>query len=119
MLGGAGELDTARLAPAADEDLGLDDDLAAAGAKEAVGGDPGLVGRTRDLPVRDGQTLCDQQGLGVGFLDLHAWQAPLGVDNGDRDGTALNSPETNTERTGGGLLPAPSVGRPPPPRAHR
>ena len=46
------------------------------------------AGGVGDLPARDGQTLGHEQGLGVGFLDLHAMEAPLArstfMDGGSR-----------------------------------
>ena len=68
----AGQLDAAGLAPAADEDLGLDDDPVGAGRQEPLGGRARLGRRPGDLPRRDGQALGEEQRLGVGFLDLHA-----------------------------------------------
>ena len=57
----AGELHAARLAPPADEDLGLDDDLApSALPKEALGGGPGLVDGVGDLPGGDREPLGER-----------------------------------------------------------
>ena len=78
LLGEAGELDAARLAPPADQDLGLDHDLLCAGREEPIGGGPGLGRGVGHLPRRDGQTLGDEERLGVGFLDLHGWSFTIG-----------------------------------------
>ena len=68
---GARELHAAGLAATADEDLGLDDDLAGPGGEEAAAAARASSTRVGDLPGRDRQALGDEQRLGVGFLDLH------------------------------------------------
>ena len=77
--GGARELHAAGLAAPADEDLGLDDDLARQpAAEEPLGRRPRLGRGVGDLPGRDRQALGDEQRLGVGFVEFHARQAPVG-----------------------------------------
>ena len=73
LVGRAGELHAAGFPPAPDEHLGLDHHLARGVGRigqEPDGGRPGLGRRQRDLPWGNGQALGDQQGLGVGFVDL-------------------------------------------------
>ena len=65
------QLHAAGLAPAADEDLGLDHDGAGAAAQDPFRGGARLGHGVGDLPVGYGQALGDEQRLGVGFLDLH------------------------------------------------
>ena len=75
LVRGRRELDAAGLAPAADQDLGLDHDLAggiAGVGEEADGGGARLRRRAGDLPGGDRQPLGDEQRLRVGFVDLHA-----------------------------------------------
>ena len=69
----ARELHATGLAPATDQDLGLDHDLPAdrTRGEEATGGGAGLVDGVGDLPGWDRQALGDEQRLRVGFLDLH------------------------------------------------
>ena len=80
----AGELHAAGLAAPADEDLGLDDDLAGARGEDPLGGRARLAGGVGDLPGRDRQALGDEQRLGVGFLDLHAMVGSVRADAGSR-----------------------------------
>ena len=83
------KLDAAGLAAPADEDLGLDHDGAGAAGEDPLGGGTRLGDGVGDLPAGHGQALGDEQGLGVGFLDLHeARQAPLGGSGRESDGTA-------------------------------
>jgi peptidoglycan hydrolase-like protein with peptidoglycan-binding domain len=67
-----------------------DNHLAANGtvAEEPLGGLSGLVRRVSDLPPRDGQTLGHEQGLGVGFLDLHGRAGSGGEATRAVDGNA-------------------------------
>ena len=110
----AGELDATRLAAPADEDLRLDDDRVAALVEEALRGGPDVVDGMRDLPRRDGQPLREQQGLGVGFLDLHGRATASGGWSGrEGDGTASDRDgrvEGRADRTAG---TAPVAGRRP------
>ena len=89
LVRGTGQLHAAGLAAAADEHLGLDDDLAGAFVEEPLGGRDGLVDGVGDGPRRDRQALGDEQRLRVGFLDLHGrGQAPGMGRWAGRDGTA-------------------------------
>ena len=107
LVRGARELDAAGLASAADQDLGLDDDLVGAPGEEALGGGTGLLDGVGDGPGRDRQALGDEQRLGVGFLDLHAGARSVwwGSRRGG-DGTA-------SERGGGTHDGAGRLARPP------
>ncbi len=103
LFGEAGELHPARLAAAADQDLGLDDDLPGASGEEGLGGLAGLVSAMRDGPGGDRQALGDEQGLGVGFLEFHARRTlACGAGRiGRVDGTALGVVETRPDRLAG------------------
>ncbi len=84
LVGRGGELHAAGLAAAADQDLGLDHDLA--GGVAGVGQEPdrggaGLGRGAGDLPGGDREPLGDEQRLGVGFVDLHA----TGETSGEAD----------------------------------
>ena len=71
LVGAAGELHAAGLAAAADEDLRLDDDLAAARVEQPLRRRARLGRRGRDRPVRNGQSGLLEQGPGVELLELH------------------------------------------------
>src|SRR5207247_11274681 len=86
LLGRAAQLCPAGLAAAADEDLGLDDDLLPAGGEEAVRGGARLGRGLGDLPWRDRQALRHEERLRVGFLDLHARRTPWALDQSSRHG---------------------------------
>ena len=85
--------------------------------QDPFGGGARLRGRVGDLPGGHGQPLGHQQGLGVGFLDLHAMRLRFegerprrsgrsGRDGREADGTASNRPGTpKVERTDDPPLP--------------
>ena len=75
---GARELHATGFPAPTDEDLGLDDDLVGTRAEESFRRRPRLGRGVGDLPCRDRQALGDEQRLGVGFVEFHARQAPVG-----------------------------------------
>ena len=95
LRGVRGELHAAGLAAPADEHLGLDDDRVGAQGESPLRGRPCLGRRPGDFPGGDRQALGHEEGLGVGFLDLHEWVRLLelgGIGPGERvlnvDGSA-------------------------------
>ena len=85
LVGAGGKLHAAGLAAPADEDLGLDDDRAGTARQDPLGGGTRLGDGVGDLPVGYGQALRDEQGLCVGFLDLHEGDGSAGrVGVGER-----------------------------------
>ena len=95
------ELHAAGLAPPADEHLGLDDNGARAEGEGSFGGPAGLRGRPGDLPGGDRQALGHEEGLRVGFLDLHADSGSSGGPprRGRRDGWAgVEGPRRDRDR---------------------
>ena len=87
LVGGAGELDAAGLAPAADEHLGLDHDLVARRpARSRSAAARASAGVRATSQAGTGRPWASEQGLGVGFLDLHAGSElrdGLGAEPGD------------------------------------
>ena len=94
-----GELHATRLAATADEDLGLDDDRGGAASEHPLGCRPCLRDRVGDLPAGDRQALGDEQGLRVGFLDLHGRTGSCGDRGGEGDGTASRCRPVEMERS--------------------
>ena len=68
------ELHPARLATAADQHLGLDHDLARRAGKETFGGGTGRGKILGDGVVGNGQSVSEQEPLGVVLLQLHCWR---------------------------------------------
>ena len=66
-LGVGGDLDPARLAAAADQDLGLD----RAGVADPLGGGDGLLDGGRDLAARHGDAVLGEQLLALILEEVH------------------------------------------------
>ena len=87
LVGRGGQLHATGLAATADEDLGLDDHGLVARQQDPLRCGPCLGRRMGHFPAGNGQTLGHEQGLGVGFLDLHAMEAPLARSTSDGRGS--------------------------------
>jgi hypothetical protein len=72
LIGRPREANATCLAAPADQDLRLHHDALAARLEDALRRSPGLGRGSGNLPGRDRQPVCEQQRLGVRFLDLHA-----------------------------------------------
>ena len=108
LVGGAGELHAAGLAPPADEDLGLDHDLLGAGGEEPFGRGPRLLDGVGDLPGGDRQALGDEQ-RSWRRLPGSSRAAGSGPGRGERerDGTASTASAIHgASRRGGRVLGA-------------